>query len=364
MSDFHSVEPLVSLERLPVFMVHWTILFKCNLDCSYCSTHDNSESPLPLEELKKSADFIMEYVDVVMTAKTKHHRRASLNLIGGEPFIHPNILEILQYVHQLHQTKYQSRWKLSVVVTTNGLFGNNLLKKCIGLIDQWTVSYHAETLPKQKALILKNIRTLHNSNQRLEVRVLAHPDVEKFKEAQNVHMTLVNEGVTALMKPIIDHKYKKDETQYFKIFWQGDRKEEITNYCTTKGITCCSDRPLIFNREKERKVNFIPDNNFKGWYCALDWTYLFLNRHGQVFHTSCRVSQPTGKIEPIGTSANYQAIINKLKDQIEEKKVKPVVCPKDLCYGCGMCAPKSRTKEEFKEIMKDQLLDVSMLDFS
>ena len=357
-----SVDVDISTRHLPAFMINFIVCYKCNLDCSYCDFHDNDYKPLPLDECKKSIDFIFKYTDIVLSAKLKHERRMSLNLIGGEPFAHPDIVDILEYIRQVYVVKYKDNFKLSVCVTTNGIIGPNALARSIDLVDFWTVSYHTEALDKQKELTLDTINALYQGKKILEVRVMAPSDPAKFAESQRVHSQLVNTGVTALMKPIMGDQYASNQAGYMKIFWKT--KEEIQQYNTATGITCCSERPLILNEDKNHRTNFIPDNNFRDWYCALNWNFLSVNHFLEVFlNTHCHVSNQTNKEEPLGTIADADRILKQLQEQIDNKSVPVIQCPKKICHGCGMCAPKAKTKEEMTKIMKKHLVDVSILDF-
>lgn len=364
LNNLSSVDVAPSLAHLPAFMINFEIIYKCNLDCSYCPSHDNNTEPTPLEKCKKTIDFIFEYTDAVLGLKLKHERRAALNLIGGEPFAHPDIIDILEYIRDVYTKKYQDHWKLSVCVTTNGLIGSNAMEKSIGLIDYWTVSYHTETLPKQKELSLTAIKTLHTCKQNFEVRVMSPVDAGKFQEAKAVHSELVSLGINALMKPIHNDQYSSEQTNYFKIFWKSKHKDQISEYNTSSGITCCSNRPLILNSDKSNSTNFIHNNKFQDWYCTLNLNYLFVDHLFNVYHNiSCRVSSLTNKLEPIGNFNNYNAIIKTLHAQINHKSVPVVKCPKEFCVGCGMCATKSQNKTDLIQLMKNHLVDVSILDF-
>jgi MoaA/NifB/PqqE/SkfB family radical SAM enzyme len=303
----------------------------------------------------------------VLSVKPLYERRAALNLIGGEPFAHPDIVDILKYSHELYQREYRERWKISVVITTNGLAGPKIVDRCRDFIDQWTISYHTETLEKQKSLVIKNIMNLHNKGQKVEVRVMAHPQPDKFQEAQSVHEMLKAKGVNALFKPI--NKANYDNARYFRINWQTKKTSQNddlnSSYNTDKGICCCAERPLILDHDRSKVVKFIPDNNFKGWYCALNWHFLFVEYDKNVYHNmSCRISHKTGRREPIGTIDDYDKILDDLQQQIQDKKVKVLRCPKDRCVGCGMCATKASTVQGLREAMKHRLIDVDILDFA
>ena len=43
-------------------------------------------------------------------------------------------------------------------------------------------------------------------------------------------------------------------------------------------------------------------------------------------------------------------IIAELKERLETKTMPTVICPKHTC-GCGLCAPKSAYKENFKDVL-------------
>ena len=348
---------------MPAFMINFMVSYKCNLDCSYCTSHNNASKPLPLEQCLQTIDFIFQYTDLTLSVRPKYEQAASLNIIGGEPFTHPNIDTILEYANTLYKSQYKDKWRLSVCLTTNGLAGNNLLKKCLPYVDKWTVSYHTETLPKQKDLVLQNIQLLHETTSNFEVRVMAHPDKEKFDEAAAVHSSLVKQGIHALMKPVTKVEYDKKQTHYLQSNWTRKNIDSTVNYNTTKGITCCSDKPLVLDNDRANTTNFIPMNNFEGWYCALNWNFLYVNELGKVYHNNtCYLSYNSNLEEPIGTIENAAEILSRLKLQLDSKKVPVVVCTRSVCHGCGMCATKAKTKEDFLKLMKFHLTDTSILD--
>ena len=80
---------------------------RCNLSCGYCTEFDNHSNPVPLELLK-------ERIDVI-------HRLRVVNtsLLGGEPLMHPNIVELVEYCNRRNQ----------VSITTNGFLLNEKLIK-------------------------------------------------------------------------------------------------------------------------------------------------------------------------------------------------------------------------------------------
>lgn len=84
---------------------------RCNLSCGYCTEFDNYSAPVPLELLKERIDAI--------------HRLRVVNtsLLGGEPLMHPDIVELVEYCNRKNQ----------VSITTNGFL---LTKKLIEKLNE------------------------------------------------------------------------------------------------------------------------------------------------------------------------------------------------------------------------------------
>lgn len=364
-SSLQSVDTAISFTHKPSLMVNCIICWKCNLDCSYCRWHDNTLDPVELEQCLKSIDFILEYGSIILSLKKPYEKTLAINFIGGEPMLHPEIDVILEHLHNSYQQIYKDQFKLSTVITTNGTAGSNMFAKCINYVDRWTVSYHTESLPRQKEICLQNIDFLQSSDKMLEVRVMAPNNGQQFEEAQQVHSELKTKNVNALLKPITGADYTENQTVKFKTFWMSKHIDDLDNYQTNKGITCCTDRPLVLNRDRKEKTNFIPSNNFKGWYCGVTFHYLYVDHLGDIWHNNaCHVSYETNKSEPTGNLANADSVIQSLRNKIANGAVPVQICPNDLCKGCGMCAPKAKTKEEFLQVMKLHLDNTDILDLS
>jgi MoaA/NifB/PqqE/SkfB family radical SAM enzyme len=71
---------------------------RCNLSCGYCTEYDHTSPPVPLPELKARIDAL-------------HRLRViNISLLGGEPLMHPDLMEIITYGSRQAQ----------VSLTTNG----------------------------------------------------------------------------------------------------------------------------------------------------------------------------------------------------------------------------------------------------
>ncbi len=76
------------LDRKP-WAAHLYVTDRCNLDCHYCNEYDNSVPHPPLSDLKRWMDKIRE-LGVVR-----------IGLQGGEPLMHPDIVEIVLHARRL-----------------------------------------------------------------------------------------------------------------------------------------------------------------------------------------------------------------------------------------------------------------------
>jgi MoaA/NifB/PqqE/SkfB family radical SAM enzyme len=82
---------------------------KCNLDCSYCTEYDNSKPHPKLEDLK------------LWIRKIRDLGTMRIALVGGEPLLHPDVVEIVRYCRELG---------FATSLTTNGfLLTRKLLKE-------------------------------------------------------------------------------------------------------------------------------------------------------------------------------------------------------------------------------------------
>lgn len=81
------------------------VIRKCNLSCAYCNEFDKTSDPVPLETLKQRAQ------------KLKSLGAFSINLTGGEPIMHPDLLELIRYC------RYDLQF-LKTTMISNGFYLN------------------------------------------------------------------------------------------------------------------------------------------------------------------------------------------------------------------------------------------------
>lgn len=337
---------------------------KCNLDCDYCDSgiyggHDNGQKHPRLEDCAKTIDFMFEYVDNIMQQRLKSLRSVVLNVYGGEALHHPKIVDILALVREKYQP-YTKNWLLRVTTTTNLILPPKKLQKIIPLIDEFTVSYHANNTDKQKTQFRQNILQIKNSYVPVKCIVLMHAESALFADAQNQINWCKQNNIKHLPRQLDravesnQFDYDKKQVHWFENLYQkaSYKTESIvlpsvnekTNLTAT-GRACCGGRQLCMNSDYGQR-HFFVNNQFSDWYCSVDKFFLYVKQvNGEIyFNKDCKMRYE-GQIGPIGKLNDTDKILSQQKNQNSV-----VQCKKTRCF-CGLCAPKARDLDTFKQIM-------------
>jgi MoaA/NifB/PqqE/SkfB family radical SAM enzyme len=361
--------------NIPSFLLDWEVTKKCNLDCSYCDIgidggHDNSMSHPNINDCLNSIDFMYEYVSLYMSNKKSTQRKVVLNVYGGESLFHPNIVEILTAAREKYKP-YADLWELTITTTTNAVVNKSIWKKIIPLIDEFTVSYHAENLPKQEQLFFDNLLKLKDNNKRVKCVVMMHNNPQLWEKSIGALEFCKNNGIKSVAKSFDNYdkpnlNYTNEQFNHLKSIWlQGTNtknieqstkmlesignKKEIISIC--EGRACCGGRKISLNNDLRSSVNFVSRQGFLGWHCSVNWFFLFVQQASGRIYTNkdCRTSL-NSKVEPLGTLENTQKILLELKTQFDNKTLPVIKCIKSTCL-CGYCAPKAEKLDDFKDLI-------------
>jgi hypothetical protein len=376
-SEVKSIGFAISPDNVPSFLLDWEVTKRCNLDCSYCligveGGHDNSTQHPPLLECLKSIDFMYDYVSLYMRHKKPTQRKVILNVYGGESLFHPNIIEILTYCREKYK-EYNDHWELSIITTTNGIINTSIWQKIIPLVDEFTVSYHSESLPKQKKLFFNNLLELKKQNKKSKCLVMMHNDPKYWENSIRAVDFCIANDINYIVKPLdnLELSYTEEQFSYMKDYWisttNSNNREEAIKQLTPigkgaqtislcEGRACCGGRKLSLNNELKSSVTFVPRQGFKDWYCSVNWFFLHVRQlDGSVYiNKDCRMSF-SGKVAPIGNLSNTKTIIDNLTDQLTNKMMPVIQCAKQHCL-CGFCAPKAQNLNDFKELISRNVI--------
>ncbi len=361
----------------PTFLLDWELTKLCNLDCSYCGTsiefggHNNTTKHPPLDECLRSVDFMYEYVSMYMAHKKPTQRTVVLNVYGGESLFHPDIVEILQACRDRH-AKYADLWNLTITCTTNGVVGANQWRRIVPLIDEFTLSYHTESLPKQKEQYKNNVLYLKEHNRLFRCVVMMHNDQDLWLDSMAMVDWCKQQQVRYTAKPFDntyqEMSYSKEQFNNLKTIWiksvpdsqreayakslEHTGNQERVN-SINEGRACCGGRKLSLNKDLKSNVAFVPKQGFEGWYCSVNWFFLYVQQcTGYVYiNRDCRTSTTTNQVMPLGHLDYPENMLRDLRNQFETKSMPVIQCVKPTCL-CGFCAPKAETRQDFDDLMQ------------
>jgi pyruvate-formate lyase-activating enzyme len=382
MNNINSIGFALDPTNTPSFLLDWELTKLCNLDCSYCGhpkmdpldlPHDNTSKHPPKEECLRTIDFMYEYVDQYMQYKKPSQRKVILNVYGGESLFHPDIVEILTESRARYE-KYKNNWHLTITCTTNGVVGKSRWEEVVPLVDEFTLSFHSESLPKQQEQYLDNLIYLKNHNKRVKAIIMMHNNPALFEISESMIEFCRTNKINFVAKPLDGNKDKWNYTQKqfdtLKTFWinavavnkQADYTKSLSGIGTSKtinsvtqGRACCGGRKMSINGDLKSSVSFVPAQGFRDWYCSVNWFFLFVRQLDGAVYTNkdCKTST-TGQVEPLGFLDNSQEIINTLVTQLSTQNMPIIQCVKDICM-CGFCAPKAETKSKFENLIKQNV---------
>jgi pyruvate-formate lyase-activating enzyme len=358
MSDIKSIAFALDTANTPSFLLDWEVTKLCNLDCSYCPVgieggHDNSSRHPPLDRCLDTIDFMYEYVDLYMQHKKPSQRKVILNVYGGESLFHPDIVAILEACRSKYQ-KYSSSWYLTVTCTTNGVIGQNLLERILPLVDEFTVTFHAEALEKQRQQALTNMTIIKEHGVRVKCIVLMHNNHVMWDRCLAAIEFCKTHQIKYMSKPLDNSgpQWSYSEQQWAKLRPNEQPMTFVKSLVAIEqGRQCCGGRLLSTNGNLKSRETFIARQGFRGWSCSVNWFFLFVRQlDGAVYTNKDCETSTTGLVEPLGNLSNTDAIVQTLKQQLNGSM--PIIkCVKPICM-CGFCAPKAESELEFLELIK------------
>ena len=331
------------------YQIIWDLGRRCSYACSYCPPHRNNKTSafVSYETLCNTMDYIADYANLYDQFR-KEDALKKLSFTGGEPTVHPDFFRFLKYCRNVYPD-------FSRGLTTNGWFHDSVLDQVLSLTTGGTLSYHCESTDKQKKQVIK-----------FKVNVMFHKDY--FWECADVCETLEKNSVDFVPRIIGDdhpddkksielgytHKYNRDQMKWFRDYWKqkGQNVKESGNTQRGLGRPCCGGRCF---KADGMDSYFLPDTNFLGWNCMVNWYFLFLNSELDLLwtHQTCGVNLD-GEVAPLGKISDFDIIIDELATRLYQKKAPMITCPKTFC-GCGMCITKS--KDNISELFNKHTID-------
>jgi len=364
MPDFNILE---THKTNPIFHMDWELTMKCNLDCTYCSSHDNQTKHPTLEECLETVDFLLKYADLYMEHKPESQRFAILNLFGGEAIYHPDFTTILEEIRLRHEP-YKHKWGMNIHCITNAVATEKHWFKILSYVDSFTISYHTESTEKQQEQMRNNLLALRDSGKWYQCSVLMHPDY--FDNNLSMIEWCKENNITYLPRQLDQDKgntkfsYKQEQVIWFDNLYKkrstkpmesdkletAKQSEEKTDMAKI-GRACCGGEALCVDQDFDNKVLFVPGNNFEGWSCSVNWFFVFIKQleRNIYLNKDCRMTFD-GTVGPYGSLDDADKILEELSANFKNNTLPVINCKKAKCW-CGLCAPKAKSLELYNKMM-------------
>lgn len=250
--------------------VEWNLGKRCNYDCSYCPAeiHDNHSPHTDINILEKTVDRLCEI-----------GRPLRISLTGGEPCVHPDIEDLLEYFKRKNIS-----W---VNITTNGTRGYRWYLDNELFYNHIVFSLHFE---HEWHRIVDTVMKYYDATERdFFVNVMAHHDhmdhvrtvVKKFKEI----------GIKYAVRRI--RWTEGDHNLFDDLRYEGKDLEWILNQDATAQSNCVVDDTELMHANDIIKKH---QNQFRGWACFAGIESLMINWDGEVHRATCRVGGSLGNI--------------------------------------------------------------------
>lgn len=340
-----------------IISVTWFIGLRCNYDCSYCPSynHDNY-SP----HIDKSKAF--HFLDQIEQYSITQGKKFKLAITGGEPFVHPNFLELLKY----SKTKNKIT---QLCVVTNGSLPLSIYEQSSEYITNMTISLHLEQSDKvidetvekiNKLNKIKSwffvvnlmamtgkfeklrsiIKNFHDNHVKFVLRKIDSPNQHKQKSIRkkdlpndfDYHKEQKSFSMNKILKKTNENKllnweqyYSTEEQKFLNAFEAENKWQNIKIHLTDKQIELNTDDL------KTKKLN-----SWKGWNCYIGIDSIWIQHTGEVFRGCCMQGPLIGKI---GQKLNFPT--------------EPIVCPLQWCtVNTDMVIRKSKGKQ-FDHLIND-----------
>jgi len=264
--------PLKTLKRASMAMIHperplltqLVVIRRCNLSCGYCNEYDDHSAPVPKDVLFARIDRLAELGCLVLT------------LTGGEPFLHPELDEIVAHAvsYGMVVTSISNAYPLTEQwVRRMNDAGLTLLQVSVDNIEPNDVSQKSWTKIKKRLLVMQkhakfklNINAVLGSSPQAQARTL----IDEIR-AMGFYMTV---GL------LHDHEGRID---------QGLIGDELPSFYQEMRDLCNKSFFHQFGEGWEDKMLREGETPYK---CRAGARYLYVDEFGGVNYCSQRRGEP------------------------------------------------------------------------
>jgi MoaA/NifB/PqqE/SkfB family radical SAM enzyme len=270
--------------------VEWNLGLRCNFDCSYCpkNIHDNTSPHAPFED----------FLNTTRTIRSAYEgKQIRLSITGGEPFVHPRILDILKMFRE------EGMDEISTI--SNGSLPVEKYLKALETIDHLIFSWHFEHLREdhmREVLLATKGQNVHLHLMLLPGRLEEIKSLISWLEENGINYDLRRirplfrpgggfnppgasgmVGVHSLADPT-DY-YSKEEHEFLESIVKAGKRNNVELF-TRQERWLDNVNTLLKNRW----------NDFRGWQCMAGIETLMIDNDGKVYRATCKQGGPIGTI--------------------------------------------------------------------
>jgi MoaA/NifB/PqqE/SkfB family radical SAM enzyme len=179
---------------------------RCNLDCAYCTEYDNSRPHPSIHDLKQ------------WVRKIRELGTMRIALVGGEPLIHPDIVELVRYCRELG---------FATSLTTNGFL---LTRELVAQLEEAGLQVMQISVDRMtpSAITKKSFKTVlpkldYFSDSKISLHITGVICADTLPEAQAVLETGLSRGIPTEVRLV-----HADPLQRFRV--DRGRREELERF--------------------------------------------------------------------------------------------------------------------------------------
>ena len=318
------------------FACTWFLGRRCNYDCSYCSAleHDNHSGHVSLEVVKSMVAQLKTHIQ-------NKHKKFKMSITGGEPFVHPKVLDIIHLIKQELDPQQFS-------FVTNGSVPLKKYKKAIELgLTHMTFSYHMERSDKERQKItdtikavndifkskhnkkpktMEDIKAMHDADTNVIVNLMMLPG--KLNEVKHVMQDFEQHGIAYTIRDIEPNftangrmirpyepgyeltkhikndeafRYKNRQDNVNKTNEQYYSKEE-RDFLESAMSKTNWNNVRVYNQDGSTEETHTDElikhgrTNFRDWRCYVGIDHMYVDWDGRVWTALCRQGGVIGNI--------------------------------------------------------------------
>ena len=275
--------------------VNWEITTKCNNNCPYCNDV-RSNIEVPLDRLKHMAVLLNNIFD------DNNNKIKRLDIIGGEPTIHSNFIDFINYTDDVVDAD-------SILICSNSTRSLDFYKSCKSHFSHiqelaWSITYHQHTNRLEHSMnVYRTIRDCGMICQPL--KIIINP--ENHEEVHFYHdLIRKNPDVSFTLKLLYGTTY----TNFLELFL------ELPNYSEYVSIERHDDNSIL---DVPRSNTILQNTNFYYGMKCYPWSNFNLNVFG-VTSPICEADRLTCSVK------NGIFLIDNNLDQIKYNIKNPIIC--------------------------------------